>query len=87
MLVKETLASLVGLLALVEASSIPAEGLVRRQNGRQRGGNNGGNTGGNNGGAAGASPTCLAANAVQSGSQNDGQDGVVNADGQIESKT
>lgn len=53
-------------------------------------GNNGGNQGGNagnNGGQQGATETCLSANALQTGSAQDGQDGGDVAAGQVASKT
>ncbi|KAK1758593.1 hypothetical protein QBC47DRAFT_145810 [Echria macrotheca] len=115
MLVKNTLAALLGLAVAVEAASVhnfrspAADGLVRRQNknnqnnrGGQQGKNNQGNQGqqagnqGNQGGNQGnnnnnnnnaASVTCLAPNAIQTGSQSTGQSGAVAADGQVESKT
>jgi len=124
MLVKNTLATLLGLAVVAEAASLhqfQSPALMRRQNrGGNRGGqnnggqnnagqnnggqnnagqNNGGqnNAGQNNGGqnnagqgnnAGGdqASVTCLAANAVQTGSQQTGQNGEIAA-GQVESKT
>lgn len=52
---------------------------LRRQNNRQQGANNNNNN-------AGANPTCLAANAVQTGSAATGQTGQIAA-GQVESKT
>ena len=84
----------------VQAATIPSHGLedaitkrdfihrrramLRRQDERFGGGQNGGGGGNNNDG--GASPTCLAANAVQSASAETGQDGEIAA-GQVESKT
>ena len=47
-------------------------------------GQNGGNRGGNNQAAAN---TCLAANAIQTGSASTGQSGATAADGQVNSKT
>jgi hypothetical protein len=46
--------------------------------------NNNNNNGGNNNGAT---ETCLAANAIQTGSQSTGQNGGVAADGQVNSAT
>jgi len=56
-------------------------------NGQNNGGNNGQNNGGNNGGNNAASGTCLAANAVQTGSASTGQNGAAAADGQVNSAT
>ncbi|KAK0729915.1 hypothetical protein B0H67DRAFT_476406 [Lasiosphaeris hirsuta] len=104
MLLKNTMAALLGLAVASNAASLHSyrspNGLVRRQNGknnRNGGGNAGGNAGGNgnangnanagNGGNNDASVTCLAANAVQTGSQSTGQNGGVAADGQVNSAT
>jgi len=115
MLVKNTLATLLGLAVVTEAASVhhfQSPALMRRQNrfgggngknnnnnnnnnnagqGGQQGGNqnNGGNNAGNNAGNNGgdqASVTCLAPNAIQTGSQQTGQNGEIAA-GQVESKT
>lgn len=51
-------------------------------NNNNQGNNNNNNNGGNN---QGASETCLAAAAVQTGSQSTGQNGAVAADGQVNS--
>ena len=101
MLMKNAVTALLGLAAVAEAFSVhahkPSRALERRQNrGNNRNGNNGGNNGGNNNNAgnnnnnnnnAAASATCLAANAVQTGSQSTGQNGAVAADGQVNSAT
>ncbi|KAK4229895.1 hypothetical protein QBC38DRAFT_67300 [Podospora fimiseda] len=58
------------------------------QNGGQNNGqNNNNNNGQNNNNNNGASNTCLAANAVQTGSASTGQNGAVAADGQVNSAT
>lgn len=85
-----------GFAAQVSGASIGARGgldlehityrnlrLSRRQN---RNGGGGGGGGNNDAGGAGASETCLAANAVQTASAETGQDGDV-TEGQVESKT
>jgi len=61
-------------------------------NNNNNGGNNNNNNGGNNnngqnGGGNAASNTCLAANAVQTGSASTGQNGATAADGQVNSAT
>lgn len=82
MLTKSVIASLVGLLAFVEGSALPADGvLVERQGGR------GGKNNGGGGAQAAANPTCLNANAVQTGSASTGQNAAVAADGQVNSAT
>lgn len=58
--------------------------LARRQN--RNGGGNNNNGGNNNAGGNGGSQTCLAANAIQTGSAQTGQGNVV-TDGQKESAT
>lgn len=93
MLVKTALVALVGLAIAAEGASIhhtPAMNrLSRRQNKNNGKGNantgNAGNAGNNN--ANGGSATCLAANAVQTGSQSTGQNNAVAADGQVNSLT
>ena len=97
MLMKNAVTALLGLAAAAEAFSVhahkPSRALERRQNrGNNRNGNNGGNNNNagnnnNNNNNAAASATCLAANAVQTGSQSTGQNGAVAADGQVNSAT
>jgi phage repressor protein C with HTH and peptisase S24 domain len=101
MLVKNTLIALMGLAIAAEASAIHphGSGLTRRQQNRKGGQNSGQNQGNNNQGSAtttqasnnnaasGASETCLAANALQTGSQSTGQNNDVAADGQVNSDT
>ena len=101
MLMKTAVTALLGLAMAAEAASVhhyrSPISLERRQN---RGGNRGGNNAGNNanqgnagqGNAGGnnnngASATCLAANAIQTGSQSTGQSGAAAADGQVNSAT
>jgi hypothetical protein len=96
MLMKTAVSALLGLAMAAEAASVhhyrSPISLERRQN---RGGNRGGNNAGNNanqGNAGGnnnngASATCLAANAIQTGSQSTGQNGAAAADGQVNSAT
>lgn len=110
MLVKNTLATLLGLAVVTEAASVhhfQSPALMRRQNrfggggngknnnnnggggqGGQQGGNqnNGGQNNGGNNNNNQASVTCLNANAIQTGSQQTGQNGEIAA-GQVESKT
>jgi hypothetical protein len=92
MLMKTAVSALLGLAMAAEAASVhhyrSPISLERRQNrGGNRGGNNAnqGNAGGNNNN--GASATCLAANAIQTGSQSTGQNGAAAADGQVNSAT
>jgi len=68
-------------IALGQANNRQGGGGNNNNNG---GNNNGGNAGGNNGGG---NALALTANLVQTGSQNDGGDGGVAADGQALSKT
>jgi hypothetical protein len=56
-------------------------------NNNNNGGNNNNNGGNNNNNNNGATETCLAANAIQTGSQSTGQNGAVAADGQVNSAT
>ena len=99
MLFQKAAVVLLGLAAFTEAISIREEArLLRRQN--RNGKNNGGNGGNNNAAAtntantksnnggnnnAAATATCLNANAIQTGSQSDGQNPPV--DGQAASAT
>ena len=97
---KSALVTLVGLAIAAEAGSIPqlyrSPVLEQRAKGGNNGGNNnggnngnngGGNNGNNGGGNNGASPTCLDANAVQSGSDQTGQNAAGAAEGQVNSAT
>jgi len=100
MLMKTALAALLGLTVAAEAATVRqhrSTGLERRQN-RFGGGNNGGNNNnnnnnnnggdnGNNGGSNNGDPTCLAPEALQTGSQSTGQNGGQAADGQVNSAT
>lgn len=99
MRIQSRTAIVLGLVAISEASPFAGENflfgrapiplpLPQNNNGGQggQGGNNGANNGGNNGAnAGGASETCLAAGAVQTGSASDGNQ--VPADGQAASAT
>ncbi|OIW31393.1 hypothetical protein CONLIGDRAFT_653902 [Coniochaeta ligniaria NRRL 30616] len=93
MLVKTALVALMGLAIAAEGASIhhtPTMNRLSRRQNKNNGKNNGnaGNTGnaGNNNANAG-SATCLAANALQTGSQSTGQNNAVAADGQVNSLT
>lgn len=96
MRIQGTTAIVLGLVALSEASPFAGENFLFRREPialaqQNKGGNggNGGNGNANNGASAaaagGASETCLAAKAVQTGSQSDGNQ--VPADGQAASAT
>ncbi|KAK3935226.1 hypothetical protein QBC46DRAFT_272201 [Diplogelasinospora grovesii] len=91
MLMKTALVALMGLSLAVEAASIrqipSLGGLERRQRGGNKNNNNGNANTGNNNAANGGTQTCLAANAVQTGSQSTGQNSAVAADGQVNSAT
>ncbi len=106
MLVKNTLAALLGLAVIAEAATVhthrsPLGGLVRRQNKNKGQGNqakgkgnqairmratqgnqNAGNNQASQANNKDASVTCLAADALQTGSESTGQSGAVAADGQ-----
>ncbi|OAA61679.1 hypothetical protein SPI_04538 [Niveomyces insectorum RCEF 264] len=89
MMLKSVLVSLGGLAALSQATVIkrtPANG-NNGFNGGNNGGNNNGNNNNNNNNNNGGSPTCLNANAIQTGSTFTGQDSDVPADGQANSAT
>jgi hypothetical protein len=91
MLVKTALVALVGLAVAAEAASIHHTPTMNRLSRRQN--KNGGKNNGNAGNAASAgnanagSATCLAANALQTGSESTGQVNGVAADGQVNSLT
>ena len=89
MMMKSAVVTLVGLALAAEAGSIPSlyrsPVLEQRAKGNN---NNGGNNNNNNGGGNNAaSPTCLNANAIQSGSDQTGQNAAVPAEGQVNSAT
>lgn len=93
MLVKTALVALMGLAIAAEGASIHQTPAMNRLSRRQNK-NNGKGTGNaaNAGTAASAnanagSATCLAANALQTGSQSTGQNNAVAADGQVNSLT
>lgn len=96
MLMKTALLTLMGLAIAAEASTVHrspfrlAQRQSRGSNGGNRGGGKGGSSGNNNANSAsnsGATQTCLAANAVQTGSESTGQNGTDIQPGQVNSAT
>lgn len=89
MMVKNALVALMGLAVAAEAATIhhtPTMDRIIRGRARNSNGN-GGKNAASSGSASSGSSTCLAANALQTGSESTGQANGVAADGQTNSAT